>query len=174
MQKHIKKIKESHTVELRCENKLGVYVGNSLGTALTLAFIEAILKHYNSKTIVNINGCIAVTGGIDKNSKIISTSKSIIDTKVEFVFFSDAQIFCVPKVDEIWAEDKLAQLIVKYPNRKLKIIGLTDLEDLLSRRNIVDIHKRNIIERFVLYAYKKWKSILLAMVLTVVFIFCLH
>ena len=111
--KHIKRIKESHTVELKFENKLGVYIGNSLGIALTLAFIEAILKHYNSNTIVNIKGCIAVTGGIDKNSKIISTSKSIIETKVEFVFFSDAEIFCVPKVDEIWAEDKLAQLKVE-------------------------------------------------------------
>ena len=169
--KHIKKIKKSHTVELKFENKLGVYIGNSLGTALTLAFIEAILKHYNSKTIVNINGCIAVTGGIDKDSKIVSTSRSIIETKVELVFFSDAHIFCVPKVDEIWAENKLAQLNAKYPNRKLKIIGLTDLDDLLSRRNIVDIHKRNIIERFVLYAYNKWKSILLAMVLTIIFIF---
>ncbi len=169
--KHIKRIKESHTVELKFENKLGVYIGSSLGIALTLAFIEAILKHYNSKTIVNIKGCIAVTGGIDKDSKIISTSKSIIETKVELVFFSDAEIFCVPKVDEIWAEDKLSQLSLKYPNRKLKIIGLTDLEDLLNRRNIVDIRKEKIIIRTGKFVRKNWISAVTTVLLAILFTF---
>ena len=169
--KHIKRIKESHTVELKFENKLGVYIGSSLGIALTLAFIEAILKHYNSKTIVNIKGCIAVTGGIDKDSKIISTSKTIIETKVELVFFSDAEIFCVPKADEIWAEDKLSQLSLKYPNRKLKIIGLSDLEDLLSRRNIVDIRKEKIIIRTGKFVRKNWISAVTTVLLAILFTF---
>ncbi|MDP2366117.1 MAG: hypothetical protein Q8M94_20390, partial [Ignavibacteria bacterium] len=61
----VKRIKPKHTVDLHFENRLGVYVGHSLGIALTLAFIEAILKHYNSPTVIRVNGAIAVTGGID-------------------------------------------------------------------------------------------------------------
>jgi len=144
-------------------------VGNSLGIALTLAFIEAILKHYNSSTIIKINGTIAVTGGIDVNSNIISTSKVIIETKVETVFFSDARIFCVPKIDELWAEEKLSQLKKESPNRVLRIVGLMDLEDILNRRNIIDVHKKGYVERFFSYTIKKWKSIFLAIILTLIF-----
>lgn len=162
-------IKSSHSVELKFENRLCVYIGNSLGIALTLSFIEAILKHYNSSTIIKINGTIAVTGGIDTNSNIISTSKVIIEAKVDTVFFSDAHIFCVPKVDEFWALEKLFELKKEFPKRDLRIVGLTDLEDLLNRRNIVDMHKKAYVERLFSYTIKKWKSIFLAAILTIIF-----
>ena len=167
--KFIKKIKISHTVELKFENRLGVYVGKSLGIALTLAFIDAILKHYNSKTIVNINGCIAVTGGIDENTNIISTSRAIIETKVETVFFSDAQIFCVPKVDEMWAEEKLKELKKHFPKRNLRIIGLTDLDDLLDRRQIVDIRKQKFVVRSGKFVKKNWLSSVATVLLSILF-----
>lgn len=167
--KHKKKIKPNHTIELKFENKLGVYVGNSFGIALTLAFIEALLKHYNSSTIVNVNGIIAVTGGIDKNSNIISTSKIIIETKVETVFYSDAHIFCVPKTDEIWAEEKLKELKLKYPNRDLKIIGLRDLNDLLDRRQIVDVRKQKLIVRSGKFVKKNWISAVATVILAILF-----
>ena len=167
--KFIPKIKSAHTVYLHFENKLGLYTGNSLGIALTLLFIEAILKHYNSKTIVNINGCIAVTGGIDNNSKIISTSKAIIEIKTEAVFYSDAEIFCVPKVDELWAEEKLLELYKKYPDRNLKIVGLTDLNDLLDRRQIVDIRKQTVVKRTGKFIKKNWISAAASVLLAVFF-----
>jgi hypothetical protein len=167
--KFIKKIKKSHTVELKFENRLGIYIGKSLGIAVTLAFIEAILKHYNSKMIVNINGCIAVTGGIDHNSKIISTSKTIIERKLETVFYSDAQIFCVPKVDEMWAEEKLKELNEHFPKRNLKIIGLTDLDDLLDRRQIVDIRKQKLVVRTAKLLKKNWFSAVATVLLAVLF-----
>lgn len=167
--KYIKKIKPNHTVDLKFENKLGVYVGNSFGIALTLAFIEALLKHYNSSTIVNVNGCIAVTGGIDKNSKILSTGKTTIESKVETVFYSDAYIFCVPKTDEMWAEEKLIQLKKEYPNRDLKIVGLTDFDDLLSRRNVVDIRKQKLIIRSAKFIKKNWVSAVATILLAILF-----
>lgn len=167
--KYIKKIKPTHTIELKFENRLGVYVGNSFGIALTLAFIEAILKHYNSKIILNINGCIAVTGGIDQNSKIISTSKTIIEIKVESVFYSDAQLFCVPKTDEIWAEEKLKELKRLYTKRNLRIVGLIDLDDLLDRRQIVDIRKQKLIVRTKNIVKKNWISAVATVLLAILF-----
>lgn len=169
--KHIKKIKTNHTVELKFENKLGVYVGNSFGIALTLAFIEALLKHYNSSTIVNVNDCIAVTGGIDKDSKIISTGKTTIESKVETVFYSDAHIFCLPKTDEIWAEKKLLELKKLYPNRDLKIVGLTDLDDLLNRRNVVDIRRQKVIVRTAKVIKKNWVNAIATILLAFLFAF---
>ena len=164
----IKKIKKTHTVYLHFENRLGILIGNSLGAALTVSFIEALLKYYNSPTVVRINKFLTITGGIDQNSNLISTSKVIIETKVETVFYSDVEILCVPKIDEMWAEEKLKHLKEKYPNRNLKIVGLTDLTDLLDRRNVVDIHKQKVIVRTTKFAAKKWKSVLLAAVLTMI------
>ncbi len=167
--KYVRRIKPTHTVELKFENKLGIYIGSSFGIALTLAFIEAILKYYNSKMIVSINGCIAVTGGIDQNYKIISASKEIIETKVETVFYSDAQIFCIPKTDEQWAEEKLKELKTLYPNRDLKIIGLTDLNDLLDRRQIVDIRKQKLVVRTGKFVKKNWISAIATVLLAILF-----
>lgn len=167
--KYIKKIKPNHTVELKFENKLGIYIGSSFGIALTLTFIEAILKHYNSKMIVSINGCIAVTGGIDKNSNILSTSKLIIETKVETVFYSDAHIFCIPKTDEIWAEEKLKELKLLFPKRDLTIIGLTGLNDLLDRRQIVDIKKQKLVIRSGKFVKKNWISAVATVLLAIFF-----
>ena len=167
--KFIRKIKPSHTIYLHFENRLGLYSGNSLGIALTLHFIEAILKHYNSATVVNVNNSIAVTGGISSNSKIVSTSKTIMGMKLETVFFSDVQIFCVPKTDEIWAEEKLEELKNNYPNRDLRIIGLTDLNDLLDRRQIVDIRKQKLIVRSGKFIKKNWVSAVVSVLLAILF-----
>lgn len=169
--KLIKKINDQHLVNIRFENNFGIYSGNSFGMALLVAFIEALLKFYKSPTVVKINGVIAITGAIDKNSRLIAASKTIIETKTETVFYSDASLFCVPKTDEIRAEEKLKELKVDFPNRNLIIVGLNDLDDLLSRRNVVDIHKINMIERTTDYVLRKWKSIFLAALLTVLLSF---
>ncbi|MFZ1279553.1 MAG: hypothetical protein WAR59_01860, partial [Ignavibacteriaceae bacterium] len=166
---YIKNIKSSYTVYLHFEKRLGILTGNSLGAALTLSFIEAILKHYNSPIILNINNCVAITGGIDDNSKIISTSKSIVQTKLETVFFSDVQIFCVSKIDELWADEKLKELKSNYPNRELKVIGLTDLNDLLDRRQIVEIKKQPIIKRTGKFVKKNWISAVATVLLAILF-----
>jgi len=166
---YIKHIKTSHTVYLHFENRLGILTGNSLGAALTLSFIETILKHYNSPIILKINNCVAITGGIDPSSKIISTSKTIIEAKVETVFFSDVQIFCIPKIDEMWAEEKLKHLKENYPNRNLKIVGLIDLDDLLDRRQIVEIKKQPIIKRTGKFVKKNWISAFASVLLAILF-----
>jgi len=166
---YIKKIKKSHTVYLYFENRLGILTGNSLGAALTLSFIEAILKHYNSPIVVNIIKNLAITGGINQDSKIISTSKAIIEAKVETVFYSDVEIMCVPKIDEIWAEEKLKQLKENYPVRDLKITVITDLEDLLNRRNVVEIKKQPLLKRTGKFVKKNWISAVATVLLAILF-----
>lgn len=167
--RYIRKIKKTHTVYIHFENRLGILTGNSLGAALALFFIEALLKHYNSQTILNVNKTIAITGGIDHDSRIIATSKTIIGAKIETVFYSDVEIMCVPKIDEMWAEEKLKELQIEYPKRNLKIIGLTDLNDLLDRRQIVDIRKQKLIIRGGKFVRKNWISAVATILLALFF-----
>lgn len=168
---YVTKIRLTHTVYLHFEKRLGILTGNSLGAALTVSFIEAILKHYNSPVVVNINKSIAITGGINEDSKFISTSKTIIQSKVETVFYSEADIFCLPKVDEIWAEEKLNELLKKHPKRNLKIIGLDDLNDLLDRRQIVDIRKQKLVVRSGKFIKNNWISAIATVLLAILFAF---
>jgi hypothetical protein len=169
--KYLNNINSSHTVRLIFENRLGIYKGSSLGSALTFAFIEAILKHYNAPVIINTKGIVALSGGIDRDNNIISIGYEFIEKKVETVFYSDTKLFCIPKVDEVLAEEKLKSLSKIYPKRNLKIIGIEDLEDLLSRRNIVEIKKYNWFERTLRYIINKWQSFLIASIFSVILLF---
>lgn len=167
----IKIPEKNYEVLIAFDLKEGIIIGNSLGIVLSISFIQELLKYYTSSLIVNSKDNIALTGGLDDSGKIVSTSKEIIRIKTDIVFYSSIKIFCIPKVNEIDANERLFELKQQYPNRGLEIIGLTDLKDLLNRRNVVDVHKKNLIQIIATYIIKKWKSILLAIVLSIVFSF---
>ena len=57
----------------------------------------------------------------------------------------------------------------EFPERNLKIIGLIDLEDLLSRRNIVDIRKQKIVVRSAKFIKKNWISAVVTILLAILF-----
>lgn len=61
------------------------------------------------------------------------------------MFYSDVEMILYTKIDEIWAEEKLKELQIEYPKRNLKIIGLTDLNDLLDRRQRLISENRNLL-----------------------------
>ena len=83
----VKKIKPKHTVFIHFENRLGIYIGGSLGIALTLSFIEALLKHYNSSTIINTNGVVSFTGCIDEQGFIEKLNEAALNEKLETFLF---------------------------------------------------------------------------------------
>lgn len=141
------KVKGFHKVYISFDKQSGFYVGNSLGAALFLAFVEELLAYYKSAVIVQTKASLAVTGGINLEGKISSTSKIVIKQKVEALFFSTVKYFIFPKADEQFAEDKLALLLKQFPKRELKIIGIEDAYDILNRRNLVDIKKQKAVKR---------------------------
>jgi len=78
-----KKIASHHEVIIRFDKRVGFYRGNSLGAALTLAFIEELLNYYNSPVVIKTGKGIALTGGLEKDGSLIATSKEVIEKKVE-------------------------------------------------------------------------------------------
>ncbi|MGE5458160.1 MAG: hypothetical protein ACM3RX_07380 [Methanococcaceae archaeon] len=132
-----------HDVIIQFDKRLGDYIGDSLGIALTIGFIEQLVKLYNAPVSLSLPGNMATTGSMDKNGAISSLSESIINTKVDIVFFSNINTFIVPDADRATAEKRLQYLKTEFPQRDLKIIPIADLEDLMNRRNIVDLKKKN-------------------------------
>ncbi|GIK21385.1 MAG: hypothetical protein BroJett005_07990 [Ignavibacteriota bacterium] len=173
--KYVRKVHQYHEVIISFDNKAGFCKGNSLGTALTLSFIEEILKTYNSPVAIKVGEGIAFTGGMNEQGKISNTSFEIIKQKVELLFYSGMNLFIVPKDEEESANEKLDELKKEFPERDLRIIGIEDINDLLNRRNIVEIKKQPIAVRTEKFIKKNWASAAVTILLTIIlsFIFVL-
>ncbi len=167
--KYIRKINFHHEVIISFDKRIGDYIGNSLGIALTISFIEELLSFYNAPTIVvSINYGIAFTGGNDAKGNISPVSKEIIEKKLETIFYSDINTFVIPEEDQLNAALKLKELQKDFPERKVKLIGVETFEDILNRRNLVDISKQKTIVRFYKFSKKNWASLILLLILAVV------
>lgn len=168
---HTHKFHKHHEVLIYFENYFAEYDGKSLGIALTIGFIEQFSSIYNLPYVTHIKNKVASTGGMDSIGIIKQVGKESIIAKVEAVFYSDLETFVIPKADEIDAQQKLRELKEKYPNRILKLIGVESLDDLLSRRNLVEIKKQSPIVRTGKGIKRNWLASLLILLLTLIMIF---
>jgi hypothetical protein len=145
------KINSFHDVVIQFEKKYGLYIGESLGIALTIGFIQEFIKYYNLRRSVIINSNIASTGGIDENEKIKSVSESTIKKKIDIVFFTDVQKFIVPQNDYTSAQIQIKERQVEFPKRQIQLVGVETINDLFNRRDLIDIKKQN----FLIWSFKK-------------------
>ncbi|HOJ06134.1 MAG: hypothetical protein HND40_14140 [Ignavibacteriota bacterium] len=169
--KYVRKVHPYHEVIISFDNKAGFCKGNSLGTALTLSFIEEILKTYNSPVTIKVGEGIAFTGGMNEQGKISNTSFEIIKQKVELLFYSGMNLFIVPKDEEESANEKLDDLKKEFPERDLRIIGIEDINDLLNRRNIIEIKKQPIAVRTGKFIKKNWAAVAVILFLSAIISF---
>lgn len=132
-----------HKIIIQFDLRNGYYTGDSLGTALTIGFIEKLLSLYNTQYLVKIKSGITFTGGIDENGNIKRVTDEIISKKMELIFFSDTGTFIIPEEDKEAAFTKFQELKQLYPDRDLRIIPINDLYDLLDRRSLIEIKRQN-------------------------------
>ncbi len=168
---HKKRLSKFHEVLIYFENLSASYEGNSLGAALTIAFIERLSIIYNLPYVIRIKGNIAITGGVDEHGNVISVSSEICRKKVELVFFSDVDTFVVPKADEESARNQIAELNKAYPNRKLNLVAIEGIKDLLNRRNLIDIKKQPVVVRSAKGIKKNWIVSTMTFILLVILSF---
>lgn len=169
--KYVKKPYKFHEVIIGFDKKEGFYEGNSLGTALTISFLEEILKFYNPTYLIKLIEKSAFTGGVAEGGEILNTSENIIKRKVALIFFSKINSFVIPKSEETYAVFTLTQLKKNYPNRKLKVIPAEDINDVLNRRDLVDLRKQKVVVRTGKFVKKNWISALVAIILTFILSF---
>ena len=168
---YVKRPYKYHEVIISFDKKDGFYEGNSLGIALTLSFLEQILKFYNPAYIINIKEQSAFTGGVTETGEVLCTSEEIIKRKVAAVFFSEINTFVFPKCEETYAYFALTQLKKSYPDRKLKLIPVEEINDVLNRRDVVDITKQKLVVRSGKFVRKNWISAVATVVLAILFAF---
>lgn len=116
----------------------------------------------------------AFTGGVDESGKVNKISEEIIKKKVEIAFYSNCQTLVVPKDDEPFALHKLSELKFDklnnhYPKRNLTIIGVKDINEILLRRDLVEIKKQKLIVRTGKFVKKNWVSAVVTVLLAILF-----
>ena len=164
---YVKKPFKYHEVIISFDKRIGFYEGNSLGIALTLSFLEQILKFYNPAYIIKINEQSAFTGGVTESGEVLCTSEEIIKRKVAVAFFSEISTFVFPKCEETYAYFAITQLKKSYPNRKLKLIPVEDINDVINRRDVVDIKKQKLVIRSGKFVKKNWISAVATVLLAI-------
>jgi hypothetical protein len=168
---YIPKLKCCHKVVLQFDNRTGEYIGDSLGAALVILFLQELLNYYDSAYQITATGKIAVTGGITVDGKIKPVSDKIIQMKTALIFYSDIQAFVVPDSEDIYVQEKLNNLQKEFPSRDIKIIEAKNLDDILNRRDLLDIKKRNPVLRTGHFVKKNWISLTIISLLTLLFLF---
>ena len=141
------KINQFHRVIIRFNELVGVYDSGTLGTALTLGFMQELVMLYKLKPGMLLKENVIVTGGMDSNGNLLGIPKESIERKVECVFYSDAKIFVVPNENKDFAEQRLLELKKDFPKRNLGIVSVESLGDLMNRRNLIDFTKTNVARR---------------------------
>jgi len=169
LKKYVKKPFKYHEVIISFDKKIGFYEGYSLGIALTLSFLEELLKFYNPQYIIKIREQSAFTGGVSEEGYVLDTGEDIIKQKVTAVFYSDIHSFVIPKLEETYAYFALTQLKKKYPARNLKLIPVEDINDVLNRRDLVEIKKINPVVRTGKFIKRNWLSAAATIILAVLF-----
>ncbi|MCB9249462.1 MAG: hypothetical protein H6613_13395 [Ignavibacteriales bacterium] len=66
----INKIKSNLEVTIRFVNKLGIYEGDSLGVALTVGFIQELLRYYDLREEISYENNIITTGSMNEEGQI--------------------------------------------------------------------------------------------------------
>jgi hypothetical protein len=166
---YIKKPYKHHEVIISFDKKEGFYEGSSLGIALTISLLEQLLKFYNPTYIIKIKEQTAFTGGITEEGKVLPCGEEIIKQKVKAVFFSPINSFILTKADEIPAHRQLLELQKEYPQRNLKLIPVEDINDVLNRRDVVDIRKQKFVIRTGKFVKKNWVSAVATVLLAILF-----
>lgn len=152
--KYVKKFNKYHEIIIIFNKKIGFYEGDSFGLALTLIFVQELLKYYNPTYQIFIKDICAFSGSITDSEEILETGETLIKRKVRAVFYSDISKYIIPKKDEKVAQKTLEELKRIYPNRNLKIISVENFSDIFNRRDLIDFKKINPFVRSIKFAKK--------------------
>lgn len=130
-------------VLIKFNKKLGIYQGDSLGSALTLAFISEISHHFNSRVKYRINQSVLFTGAVNSKGELIPLQKDITQRKTITAFYSNFHSFVIPHMDKKYAMNILDDENKVYPKRKLNIISVDNIKEILLNEDIFyqDIQK---------------------------------
>jgi hypothetical protein len=128
--------------------------GNSANLAIAGAFYSQILKEEEQQERFWINPAACITGDLDDEGNVLSVSANTLDHKVEAAFFSWVHVIVVPINQLTHVTSKVEELMSRYPNRVLQVIGIKHLRELFFDRRITIYNKTSYLNH---HFKKLWK-----------------
>lgn len=154
-------------------NSRADYVGDSFGLLLTLQFYLELCRI--SYPAINLTPAVnmSLTGGIDEGGRVIKIGKDLIKLKLEAAAFSDSEFIIIPREDHRELGFREIYSPGGYPERELKIIGVTGVEEIINRRDLIVIEKKPAVRRILEASVRHSRTFLLSVILvllTVIFL----
>ncbi|HTP12889.1 MAG TPA: hypothetical protein VMM37_04645, partial [Bacteroidota bacterium] len=110
--------------------------GSSANFAIASLIYCALLKHAGAVERYTLNRTVTATGDIGAEGEIIPVDVDSLRLKTEAVFFSRIRYFVIPKPQLPVVEEVLQSLLLRYPRRDLKVVGLERLEEVFYDRRL--------------------------------------
>ena len=132
------------TISFVC--RLGIYEGDSLGIVLTVEFIKELLSFIELRDSIYIDKKIMATGSLISDGTICPVGDSVIIPKLKIAFYSLTEVFILPIADLSFAQKELKKLNEIYPERILRLVPVTNINDFINRRDLIGIKKQNLIK----------------------------
>ena len=117
------------------------FTGDSIGLAAALLTYTQLMKPEIMRHERFLSSDVAFTGSIDKEGRLMPVNGDTLTLKIERAFFSPVKYLVLPIDNHAIAQNALEQLSIKYPNRRLLLVGASHLCDLLENRNIIRSEK---------------------------------
>ncbi len=129
------------------------FTGDSIGLAAAVVTFVQLLSDrvLRRERLVALDA--AFTGSIEADGRVGAVSDQTIDAKVQRVFFSPVRYLVLPEVNLSAAERAISKLRRDHPRRRLQLIPVTWLSDLMRNRNAIREEKICVGEYVVRKAY---------------------
>lgn len=123
---------------LRWNEEESVLRGKSAMLAVAaLYYCEA--DHFMDRRVTyRLKDDVAITGSVDEFGTVCAVDNSTLEAKVSAAFFSWVEVLAVP-TEQVSRALSVVEIHRKaFPDGRLKIVGVSDFEDILTNRRIVE------------------------------------
>ncbi|MEZ5357700.1 MAG: hypothetical protein R3F48_02645 [Candidatus Zixiibacteriota bacterium] len=117
------------------------FTGDSIGLAAALVTFVQLLSTEVLRHERGIASCAVFTGSIDGDGKISAVNEDSLQFKVERAFCSPAKFMVLPRENLVTAHAYLEKLNREYPRRRLHLIAVERLDEVVADRNVLRSEK---------------------------------
>ncbi|GAB4287786.1 MAG: hypothetical protein Kow0098_04810 [Ignavibacteriaceae bacterium] len=160
-----KNISRGFDVYITFSKRSGYYKGNSLGAAIALDFTNELLGYHNAPVSLTTASDVAITGGLSEAGSLKPVSEDLIKLKLRAVFFSGINHFVIPGKDFSAANEELERLKKEFPKRNLKLVSTKSIDDILNRRDLVEIKRQSLFVRTAKFMRQNLAAVILIIAL---------
>ncbi len=138
------KIENSFRYHFTFANSEYRYTGDSLGVAMALLHLCRMTQYGQYRRIFRLKSAVAATGIVNSRGEIQPISRESLAAKLKVFYYSPLRYFLLPEKNLNEAKQILDPLRRAFPGRKLVLVPLKSVEDLLDLEQVLESSDRSV------------------------------